>query len=146
MTFAQENGEQRPGTELGVHLRAPGRIGQIDPQRRTDVFELRISPPCLDALQMLVVQVARPPGDGRKMAGEIDHVLAGAAADLDDIAGFAGEEWPQRRADRPVDCDEGRRVEPAAGSRATTVLAEFDDIVDHGSESSWKAEKHRSSA
>jgi hypothetical protein len=94
-----------------------------------------MGPPRLDALQMLFVQIAWPPRDGRKVTSEIDHVLAGAAAGLDCIAGFASDESPQHGADRLVIAVKGRRVKPAVGFGTTTVLSEFDDIVDHGSAS-----------
>ena len=67
------------------------------------------------------------------MTGEIDHVLAGATAGLDCIAGFASDELPQHRADRLVIAVKGRRVKPAVGIGTTTVVSEFNDILNHGS-------------
>ena len=40
---------------------------------------------------MLLVQIARPPGDVGRAPCEIDHMLAGAAAGLHDVTGFAGQ-------------------------------------------------------
>ena len=65
------------------------------------------------------------------MAREIDHVLAGAAAGFDHVAGFAGEEWLQHRPDRLMVAVKGRRVEPAVGFDRPAVLAEFHDIFRH---------------
>jgi len=59
-------------------------------------------------------------------------VLAGAAAGLDCIAGFASDESPQHRAERLVIAVKGRRVKPAVGPGTPTVLAEFNDIFNHG--------------
>ena len=78
-----------------MHLRAPCGIREDDPERRTDVFQARMRPPCRDALEMLLIEIAWPPGDFRHMAREIDDMLAGATAGLDHIAGFAGEETLQ---------------------------------------------------
>ena len=70
-------------------------------------------------LQMRLVEVARPPGDVGAMAGEMHHMLAGAAAGLQHVAGFA------RRGTSPAPprsaggCDgtpphrAGRRARPA---------------------------------
>src|ERR1700676_2226802 len=88
-------------------------------------------PPRGNAFQMLLVEIARPPGDVRHMAGEIDHMLAGAAAGLDRVAGFAGKEFLQYRPDRLMVAVERRRVEPAAGLDSPSVLAEFNDIFSH---------------
>ncbi len=65
------------------------------------------------------------------MAGEIDHMLAGAAAGLDHVAGFAGQEFFQHRPDRLMIAMERRRVETAVGFDRPSVLAEFHDIVSH---------------
>jgi hypothetical protein len=65
------------------------------------------------------------------MAGEIDHMLAGAAADLNHIAGFPGEELPQHGPDRLMVAMECRRVEPAIGFDWPAILAEFNDIFSH---------------
>src|SRR5450432_2814282 len=88
-------------------------------------------PPRRDALQMLFVEIARPPNDIGKMAGEIDHMLAGAAAGLDRVAGFAGEEFFQHRPDRQMVAVKRRGVEPAVGFDRPPVLAEFDDVFSH---------------
>jgi hypothetical protein len=52
-----------------MHLGAPGRIGQIDPQRQADIRQLRMRPPRNNAFEMLIVEIARPPGDVGNMAG-----------------------------------------------------------------------------
>jgi len=45
--------------------------------------------PRIDALQMLFVEIARPPGDVWALARELDDMLAGAAAGLQDVPGSA---------------------------------------------------------
>src|SRR5262249_19878903 len=86
-----EHRHQPGGATAAIHLGAPGGIGQIDPQRRTDIRKLRMRAPRLDAFEMLLVEIARPPGHVRKMMGEVDDMLAGAAADFDGIARLSRE-------------------------------------------------------
>ena len=65
------------------------------------------------------------------MAGEIDHMLAGAAAGLDHVAGFAGKERLQAPPDRLMVAVKRRRVETAIGLDRPAVLAEFHHIFRH---------------
>ena len=58
-------------------------------------------------------------------------VLAGAAAGLQHVAGFAGEELLQHRPDRLVVAMERGRIEPAVRLDRPAILAEFDDIFRH---------------
>src|ERR1700722_19606213 len=88
-------------------------------------------PPRGNALQMLLVEIARPPGDFREMAGEIDDVLAGAAAGLDHVAGFSGKEFLQHGSDRLMVAVIGCRVETTVGFDPPAVPAEFHDIPGH---------------
>src|SRR5437879_73684 len=88
-------------------------------------------PPRRDAFEMLLVEITRPPGDFGTAAGEIDHMLAGAAAGLQDVAGFTGEEWLQHRPDRLMVAVERRRVKATVGLDRPAVLAEFHDIFSH---------------
>jgi hypothetical protein len=59
-------------------------------------------------------------------------MLAGAAAGLDHITGFAGEEWLQHAPDRLMVAVEGSCVEAPVGLHRPTVLAEFHDKLSHG--------------
>src|SRR5580692_4092855 len=88
-------------------------------------------PPRGNAFQVLRVEITRPPGDVGGMAGEIDHMLAGAAAGLDHVTGFAGEELQQYGADRLMVAMKRRRVETAVRFDRPPVLAEFHDIFRH---------------
>src|ERR1700680_2703205 len=90
-------------------------------------------PPRMDALQVLLVEIARPPGDFRHVMGEIDPMLAGATAGLDHVAGFAGQELLQHRPDRLMVAVERRRVETAVGFDRPAVLAKFHHILSHDS-------------
>ena len=90
-------------------------------------------PPRLDADEVIFVEVARPPGDVGKLAGEIDNVLTGAAAGLNGVAGFAGQVPLQNAADRLMVTVKGRRVEPPVGLEAATIFAKFNDILSHDS-------------
>jgi hypothetical protein len=65
------------------------------------------------------------------MAGEIDHMLAGAAADLHHVARFPGQESLQHGADRLMVAVKCRRVEATVGFDGPAVLAEFNDIFSH---------------
>src|SRR5262245_57638784 len=87
--------------------------------------------PRLDALQMVLVEIARPPDDTGRVLGKMHDVLAGAATDLDDITGFAGKEFFQYRPDRHVVAMERRRVEPAVGLDRPAVLAELHYKLSH---------------
>jgi hypothetical protein len=80
---------------------------------------------------MLLVEIARPPDDIGGMAGEIDHMLAGAAAGLDHIAGFPGKEGLQYRPDRLVVAVIRRRIKAAVRLDRPAVLAEFHHILSH---------------
>jgi hypothetical protein len=66
------------------------------------------------------------------MTGEVDDMLAGAAADLNGISGCCGEELHQHGADRLMVAVKGRRVEPSVGFARTAILTEFNDIFRHG--------------
>ena len=87
--------------------------------------------PRRDAFQMRLVEIARPPDDVGRVAGEMHHMLAGAAAGLQHVAGFAGEEFLQHRPDRRMVAVERRRVEPAVGFDRPAILAEFHHILSH---------------
>jgi hypothetical protein len=71
------------------------------------------------------------------MAGEIDHMLAGAAADLNHIAGFPDEESLQHGPDRLMVAVKCRRVEPAIGFDWPAILTEFNDIFSHARLPGW---------
>src|SRR5450631_69321 len=94
-----------------------------------------MGPPRRDALEMLLVEIARPPDDFGRMPCEIHHVLAGATAGFHDVAGFAVKEWQQYGADRLMVAMKGRRVEAAIRLDRPPVLAEFDNIFSHASRS-----------
>src|SRR6266446_10325852 len=88
-------------------------------------------PPRRDALEMLLVKIARPPGTFRNMAGEIDHMLARAAAGLHHVTGFPGKKLLQHRTDRALAAVKRRRVETTVGFDRPAILAEFHDIFSH---------------
>jgi len=62
---------------------------------------------------------------------EIDDMLAGAATDLNGVAGLCGEELHQHGADRLTVAVKGRRVEPPVSFARAAILAEFNDILRH---------------
>jgi hypothetical protein len=65
------------------------------------------------------------------MAGQIDHMLAGAAAGLDRIAGFPDEESLEHGPDRLMVAVKCRRIEPPIGFGGPAILTEFNDIFSH---------------
>ncbi len=65
------------------------------------------------------------------MPGEIHHMLAGAAAGLDHVAGDISEVALQHRADRLMVAVECRRIEAPVGLDPAAVLAKFHDIFAH---------------
>jgi hypothetical protein len=77
---------------------------------------------------MTLVEVARPPDQIRRMAGEMDHVLAGSTADLDHVARSPGEMPFEYSPERLVIAVEGRRIETAIGLDPPAVPAKFNDI------------------
>src|SRR6187431_779411 len=81
--------------------------------------------PRLDAPQVVLVEIARPPDDTRRVLCKMHDVLTGAAADLHHVAGFAGEEFFQHRPDRLMVAMERRRVEPTVGLDRPAILAEL---------------------
>src|SRR5665213_2122552 len=87
--------------------------------------------PRRDALEMLRVGIARPPDDVRGLARKVDHVLAGAAAGLQDVAGFAGEELLQFSPDRLMVAVECRGIETAIRLDPLAIFSEFHDKLRH---------------
>jgi hypothetical protein len=114
-----------------MHLRTPGGIGEIDAQRRADVGQTGMRAPRFDARQMPLVEIARPPDDIGRLFGEMHHMLAGAAAGLQHLAGFAGEECLQHVPDRRMVTVERRRIEPAVGFDRPAILAELHHKLSH---------------
>src|SRR5947209_14329713 len=126
-----EHRKQQSRAAAVMHLGAPCRIGQVDPERRADVAKLRMRPPRVDAAKMRLVEVARPPRNRGRPAREIHHMLPGAAAGLEHVPGFSVEEWFELRPDRLAIAMKRRRIEPAVGRGRPAILAEFDNIVGH---------------
>ena len=67
------------------------------------------------------------------MAGEMNHVLAGAAADFHHVAGLAGEEFLQHRPDRLMVTMKRGRVQPAIGLHPPAILSKLHDKIGHRS-------------
>jgi hypothetical protein len=88
-------------------------------------------PPGIDAAKMLRVEIARPPGDIGTMAGEMNHVLAGAAAGLDHVACFAGKKLPQYSPDHLMITVKRRSIETAVGLNPSAIPAELHDKLRH---------------
>jgi hypothetical protein len=65
------------------------------------------------------------------MAREMDHVLTGAAAGLDRLAGFAREEALQHRPDRLMVAMKRRGIETAIGLDRPSIPAELHDKLSH---------------
>jgi hypothetical protein len=82
---------------------------------------------------VIFVEIARPPRDVGKLAGEFDDVLARAAAGLDGVTGFPSKKPRQNATDSLVVAVKGGRIEPSVGCTAAAILAKFNDIVDHES-------------
>ena len=80
---------------------------------------------------MIFVEIAWPPRHFGKLPGEFDGVLAGAAAGLNRVTGFAGQKPRQNVADRLMVTMKGGRVEPAVRCAAAAILAKLNDIVGH---------------
>src|SRR3954451_6152244 len=87
--------------------------------------------PCADAFEMRLVEIARPPGDLRGKPRVMHHVLPGAAAGLQHVAGFTGEEFRQHSPDRLVIPMERWRIEPAVRFDRPAIPAEFHYIISH---------------
>ncbi|MEY9509865.1 hypothetical protein ABIF16_000596 [Bradyrhizobium elkanii] len=81
--------------------------------------------PSLDAAQVRRMEVARPPGDVGRLTGEIDDMLAGAAAGFQHVAGLAGEVVLQDGPDRLMVAMVRRRIEPTVRLDRLAVLAEL---------------------
>ena len=59
------------------------------------------------------------------------HMLSGAAAGLQHVAGFTGEELLQHRPDRRMVAVERRGIEPAVRLDRPAILAEFHHKLSH---------------
>jgi hypothetical protein len=114
-----------------MHFRTPGGIGEIDLQRRTNVRQAGMRAPCLDALQVALVEIARPPRDVRRTCCEMNDMLAGAATGLHHVTGFACEEFFQHGPDRLVVTVKRRRVETAVSFNRPAILAELHHKLSH---------------
>src|SRR5882757_7057715 len=80
---------------------------------------------------MRFVEIARPPDDARKVPREIDHMLAGAAAGLDHVAGFAGAIPMQYRADGLMIAMKRRRIQAPVRLDRPAILAELHHKFSH---------------
>ena len=87
--------------------------------------------PGRDAFQMLFIVVARPPGNAGGALRKVHHMLAGAAAGLQHVAGLASQESRKHRPDRLVIAVVGSGIEPPIGLLWPPILAEFDHIFRH---------------
>src|SRR5690606_19425685 len=106
-------------------------IRQIDPPGRPDVGEVLVSGPRRDAAEMMIVEIARPPGDAGRVPREESYVLSGAAAGLEHIACLAAQEFFENRPDRDMVAVKRRRVETVIGCPRPAVVADV-RIVGHG--------------
>jgi hypothetical protein len=88
--------------------------------------------PRLDALEVVLIEIARPPHDTGGVRRKVDDVLAGTTADLDHVTGFTREEFLQHRPDRFMVAMERRRIEPAIGLDPPAILAKLYDELSHG--------------
>src|SRR5882724_9837656 len=88
--------------------------------------------PRRDAGEMAFVILARPPGDIGRVFSEMNHMLAGAAAGLQHVAGFTGEEFLQYRPDRPMVAVERRRIQSPIGFDRPAIPAKLRHILSHG--------------
>jgi len=82
---AEDRGEvaQRRGI---LRAQSPFQRAEIESPRRLHVLQLRMTAPGLDAFDIALVMVARPPEQVRGLASELDDVLSGAGADLQHVA------------------------------------------------------------
>src|SRR5262245_14075670 len=84
-----------------------------------------------NALEMRIVDIARPPVNPRHPSGECSCVLTGATADLKEIAALRRKKPADRCPDRLMVAMKGRRVEAAIGLRRRSRLAVLDDEFWH---------------
>ncbi len=125
--------EAEHGGELAAGSPGPIRVGEVDALRCAQVCQAAVAPPRIDAGEVPVVDVARPPHQRGRAACIDGRVLAGAAADFKHVAAAEPlQERPDRRPDRLVIAMEGGRVEPAVRRRRRgSALAKFDDKFCH---------------
>jgi hypothetical protein len=123
-----EDREQLARAAIALDCFAPGRIRQIDLSWRPNIRQLRMDAPGLDAREVFVVEVARPPNDLWKLARERNDMLPGAAAGLEDLTRFAGEKALKHAEDGVVVAVEGGRIETTVCLARPAILAKFDDI------------------
>ena len=85
--------------------------------------------PRLDALEVVLIEIARPPHDTGGVRRKVDDVLAGTTADLDHVTGFTREEFLQHRPDRFMDAMDRRRDETAIRLDSLAKIAKnYDDV------------------
>src|SRR5262245_33004984 len=87
--------------------------------------------PCGNALEVRIVNIARPPVDPRHPSGKCSCVLTGATADLKETAALRQKKPADRRPDRLMVAVKSRRVEAAIGLRRRSRLAVLDDEFWH---------------
>jgi hypothetical protein len=133
-----EYGRERPA---GAGVVSPGPVGiiQVDALWAAQVCKLRGGAPGGDAGQMRFKNVARPPGQLRRAAGEFGDVLAGAAADLKHVARLRTHELAYRLPNGVVVAVKGRAVEPAIRVRQLADISEFNNKSRHGCTRTYSA-------
>src|SRR5262245_25033752 len=77
---------RREGSWQAQLRKLPVRCAGIEAHRRSDVVASLMPAPGIDAAQVSVETIARPPRDRWRLPGELDHVLPRAAADLQHVA------------------------------------------------------------
>src|SRR5262252_7905954 len=129
---------KRPASDPG-----PVRIQEINSLRRFQIFKTRLCAPGGDAFQMRVKYVARPPIEMPGATRKLHRMLAGTAADLQDVAGPRRQEIRHRRPDRFVIAVESWTVQPAIGRGWIGISPVLDDESDHGCEAEGVAKRNK---
>src|SRR5262249_3947413 len=94
-------------------------------------------PPCGDALEMRVVNIARPPVQVPCATRKFRYMLACSAAQLEYVSGFRQQEGGNSRPDRFMVAVKGWAVQPAVLSGRLVL----DDELDHGCDSRKATQK-----
>ena len=99
--------------------------------------------PGFDALEMALVEIARPPDQAGRVASKMNDMLSCSAAEFHDVAGRSGKMSFERRPDRLVIAMEGRRIEPPIRLDPAAVPAKFDEIFSQVTSPKMRNRKER---
>lgn len=120
----------RPSTLIEPPIRC---LVEID--RRSDIRQITLCPPCFDAGAMQRIGIGRPSGKVRQSSGEGDHMLTCAATNLDDVFGPAAKQAEKHVRDDGMISMERRGIKASVSQGLLVSVVELTNSGYRGSNS-----------